>query len=154
MTSAHRLDTVLKEFNARIKTLEMAVYPCYGTKPSHTTFPAETYTEYEQFTAPCKWLIVQAQEFTTRETAMMYYGFITANNELKPDSIFKTSFDDMCRIVKFAEHYLENMTRRSYDSFDLIFTAIDTYALIKFNLLGETDISATQLADLIRKEAK
>ena len=142
------MTTTINELDERLKILENAAHPA-DDAPSRTTSPEPIDSMYDerQF-----WIMVKDYDFTIRELSLMYYGFITANNPLKPGSIYRTSFDDFSVIVRFAEFYLKNQHIRKFDNFDLVFTAIDTHVLIHFHLLGETDISSSQLAEFIRKE--
>ena len=153
------MTTTINELDERLKILENAVYPDYPQNPDFATYtdsprpiPNRDSNEITKYNVHKYWIMVKDYDFTIRELSLMYYGFITANNPLKPGSIFRTSFEDYALIVSFAEFYLQNQHIRKFDNFDLVFTAIDSHVLVHFHLLGETDISASQLAEFIRKE--
>ena len=146
----HKLDYdaiqgLLNVVDARLKTLEEAVYPCYGIKMDSDTYTAPimraTYTALNQ------WILVQGDEYTSRELAMLYCGYITSYDKLN-----LLSYDDLCVIVKFVESYLENITVRKFTKVDNVFSNIKMYIFLHFDLVGETYISPSDLASLISVE--
>ena len=103
--------------------------------------------EFIEYCTPSKWLLIQDDEYTSRELAMLYYGYITTDTRFN-----SPSYADLCVIVKFVASYLENMKVRKFTKLDKVFFTINTYILLHFNLLGQTDVSVSELAGLIRAD--
>ena len=97
---------------------------------------------------PNKWILVNGSEFYSRELAMSYFGHLAADN------ILKSSFDDLCVIIKFVESYLDNTKVRKFPTIDRVFSSIHVHIFLHFDLVGETDISTTELAKLIRADKR
>ena len=151
MTTIHKLDE-------RVKALELACFPWYDAKFNDSTPGVpnmKSSAEFIEYCTPRKWMLIEDQEFTTRDLAMMYFGYIAGDDVCSTGyDELRASFDDMCIILKFIESYLENMKVRKFVRFDKVFSTIDTYILMYFGLLGQTDVSVSQLAGLIRADMR
>ena len=103
--------TTIPKLDERVKALELACFPWYEAKFDDSTPGVpnmKSSAEFIEYCTPSKWLLIQDDEYTTRELAMMYFGNISADN------ILKSSANDLYVITKFVESYLENTKVRKF----------------------------------------